>query len=262
MRGDHKNVRVDVEAPNLEILNIYSEKLGNYSFKDMPFLREAYIEVSHPRCSISVLHSSLESLLQSLSRVRVFKLSSACILALSLRALQNLPALIFKHKHLILETGLTIWELKGIAYLMKNSPDLETLVMKLSAQNAYYDLNTTLATKLNFNETEHWESFLSPFSCVVLHLKTIEIWDSAGEVYLTLRESSTSDVSETSLGSQGNGIRLLRLCLERAMCLEKLTLYINKIDFKAMQEIAQIIRAFPRASSSAVVLVCKYEVKL
>ena len=79
MRGDHENVRVDVEAPNLEILNISSENWGNYSFKDLPFLREAYIDVSHSRSSISELHSSLESLLQSLCRVRVLKLSSACI---------------------------------------------------------------------------------------------------------------------------------------------------------------------------------------
>ncbi|XXG39443.1 hypothetical protein AAC387_Pa01g0400 [Persea americana] len=82
--------------------------------------------------------------------------------------------------------------------------------MNISAENAYYDLNAMFVEKLNFNETKHWESFLSPFSCVELHLKTIKIWDSAGEVYLTLPESSTSEVSGTYLGIQGNGIRFRR----------------------------------------------------
>lgn len=37
----HENLRIDVQAPNLEILSIYSKRLGEYYFKDMLSLRES-----------------------------------------------------------------------------------------------------------------------------------------------------------------------------------------------------------------------------
>lgn len=116
------------------------------------------------------------------------------------------------------------------------------------------NLNGELAKKYNFDEMVYWESFLSPFSCLMNHLKTVKVWDYDEELGLSLLESSTS---EASLETQGNGIRFLKILLKSAMYLEKLTLYITKeINFrvtlrnpKALHRIAQIIRAFPRASS-------------
>lgn len=78
----HENLRIDVQAPNLEFLSIYSKHLGKYFFKDMLSLREAYINVWRPQGRISgVIEclSSLEMSLQNLFHVRVLKLSTNCI---------------------------------------------------------------------------------------------------------------------------------------------------------------------------------------
>ncbi|XXG39440.1 hypothetical protein AAC387_Pa01g0397 [Persea americana] len=284
----HENLRIDVQAPNLEVLSVYSKHLGKYYFKDTLSLREAYINVWRPQGGISVYSKhlgkyyfkdtlslreayinvwrsqggisgvieclySLETSLQNLCHVRVLKLSTDCIQflkALSLRALQNLPPLIFKHKHLILETGPTKWELPGIVYLLKNSPDLETLSVKIEESILCYDRSMVLGEEFKFDETEYWESFISPFSYVVHYLKTIKIWDAASELYLALRITS-----EASSRNQENGVRFLKYFLKSAIRLEKLT-YITKPNFKGIHDIAQMISALPVATSSAEILVC------
>ncbi|KAJ8647383.1 hypothetical protein MRB53_000406 [Persea americana] len=219
-------------------------------------LREAYINVWRPQGGISGVIEclySLETSLQNLCHVIVLKLSTDCIQflkALTLRALQNLPPLIFKHKHLILETGPTKWELPGIVYLLKNSPDLETLSVKIEESILCYDLSMVLGEEFEFDETEYWESFISPFSYVVHYLKTIKIWDAASELYLALRITS-----EASSRNSENGVRFLKIFLKSAIRLEKLT-YITKPNFKGIHDIAQMISALPIATSSAEILVC------
>lgn len=47
IEGGH-NGRVEVEAPNLQILKICSGNVGECSFKDMPLLREACVDISYP----------------------------------------------------------------------------------------------------------------------------------------------------------------------------------------------------------------------
>ncbi|RWR78671.1 F-box-like protein [Cinnamomum micranthum f. kanehirae] len=192
----------------------------------------------------------LETSLQNLCHVRVLKLSTNCIQALSLRELQNLPPLIFKHRHLILETGPTKWELPGIVYLLKNSPDLETLSVKIEESKLCYDLSMVLGEEFEFDETEYWESFISPLSYVVHYLKTIKIWDAASELNLALRITS-----EASLRNEENGVRFLNFFIKSAIHLEKLTC-ITKPNFKGIHDIARMMGALPGAFSSAEILVC------
>lgn len=113
-----------------------------------------------------------------------------------------------------------------------------------------YDLSMVLGEEFEFDETEYWESFISPFSYLVHYLKTIKIWDAASELYLALRITS-----EASSRNQENGVRFLKNFLKSAIRLEKLT-YITKPNFKGIHDIAQMISALPIATSSAEILVC------
>lgn len=113
-----------------------------------------------------------------------------------------------------------------------------------------YDLSMVLGEEFEFDETEYWESFISPFSYVVHYLKTIKIWDAASELNLALRITS-----EASLRNEENGVRFLNFFINSAIHLEKLTC-ITKPNFKGIHDIARMMGALPGAFSSAEILVC------
>lgn len=73
------NPRVDIEAPNLQILKISTGRFGEYFFEDMPFLREAELSFSYIPERTKGCISSLESSLPNIRYARVLKLCSTCV---------------------------------------------------------------------------------------------------------------------------------------------------------------------------------------
>lgn len=75
--------RIFIEAPNLQILKISSGDFDEFSFKDMPFLKEAYLDLSYcilpPKTFRLGPPSCLDLPFQGLCDARVLGLSSACI---------------------------------------------------------------------------------------------------------------------------------------------------------------------------------------
>lgn len=78
IEGCH-NKRVEVEAPNLQVLKISIGCLGECFLEDMPFLRDAHIDDIYPLGSKSECIASLESSILNLRHARVLKLCSTCI---------------------------------------------------------------------------------------------------------------------------------------------------------------------------------------
>ncbi|XP_077247956.1 putative F-box protein At1g60180 [Tasmannia lanceolata] len=257
--------KLEIDGPNLLWLSISDvNDLGSpeYSLRNMSSLNYANIDLKFwfewesGECKPPL---NLEMLLEDLGHTKALELSSPCIQALSLWELRNRHLPISKRKRLILQTGLNKWELPGIANLLRTSPDLEILVIKIVRSNID-SFDEELMHRYDFDEGRYWESLKSSCTCLVHHLKNVKMLDFMGGA---LGSSSGSKVVRSNLNKQEKKINLVRFLLQNALVLEKMAIHIfDKPQFmkvvewqQILQEVTQKILAFPRASSCAEVLV-------
>ncbi|KAJ8627878.1 hypothetical protein MRB53_021185 [Persea americana] len=248
IRGAY-NLRVNIEAPNLQILKFSSGTLGKFSFKAMPFLKAAEVSIFYHGDVKKKCISSLRSSLLNLRYARVLKLCSTCIQAMPIPTFEDLHSCFFKTKVLVLRTGVQKYELPGIANLLWSSPDLENLIIDLGRYDCIYE-DKSCMLKYDFDEREYWESLTATFPCLVHHLKTIKITGFVGE---------GSSIKVTSFHEKDEQIKLVKFLLKNAMVLEKMIIHVcDRPTFVKVEQwpeillgVAQKLLAFPRASSRA-----------
>ncbi|XXG69215.1 hypothetical protein AAC387_Pa06g2141 [Persea americana] len=248
---------INIEAPTLQILKI-SGDFCDYSFKDMPSLKEAYLDLSY--CSRTRITFRMEPppyldlSFQGLCDARVLRLSSVCIQAMPIATFKDLH-FNFKTKLLILRTGVQKYEMPGIANLLWSSPYLENLVIDLVPSNCIYE-DKDCELKYDFDEREYWESLTATFPCLLHHLKTFKITGFMGG------GSLDSSMEVTSFQEKDEQIKLVKFFLKNAMVLEKMIIHVSKRpEFVGAEQwpeillgVTQKLVAFPRASSRAEVI--------
>ncbi|RWR88398.1 putative F-box protein [Cinnamomum micranthum f. kanehirae] len=249
--------RIVIEAPNLQILKISSGDFDQFSFKDMPFLKEAYLDLSYRTPTPTFRRgppSCLDLPFQALCDARVLRLSSACIQVMPIPTFKDLH-FNFKTKLLILRTGVQKYEMPGIANLLWSSPYLENLVIDLVPSKCIY-VDKDCEPKYDFDEREYWESLTATFPCLLHHLKTFKITGFMGG------GSLDSSMEVTSFQEKDEQIKLVKFFLKNAMVLEKMIIHVsNRPEFvdvgqwpEILLGVTQKLVAFPRASSRAEVI--------
>ncbi|KAJ8627886.1 hypothetical protein MRB53_021193 [Persea americana] len=247
-----------IEAPNLQILKISCGSLYKSSFKDMPFLKEAYLDLSYYSLAPITFRmgppSCLDLPFQGLCDARVLRLSSACIQVMPIPTFKDLH-FNFKTKLLILRTGVQKYEMLGIANLLWSSPYLENLIIDLVPSKCIY-VDKDCELKYDFDEREYWESLTATFPCLLHHLKTIKITGFMGG------GSLDSSMEVTSFQEKDEQIKLVKFFLKNAMVLEKMIIHVsNRPKFveggqwlEILLGVTKKLVAFPRASSRAEVI--------
>lgn len=249
-----------LQVPSLQILNVslcISNADVEYSLKDMLLLKEAYLDLTFRIIDPDKYHSKFYyvvlSMLKDLCHAKVLKLSKRCVQLMSISLSNDLHSFVPMTKCLKIEVGLHKFDLPGIAYLLKSSCDLETLVIKLgSSFSLKFDQESL--SRFDFDEREYWESLTFTFPCLERHLKTVEISGFMGQC-----ESRIGSCFEEKLEKE---IQLVSFLLKNALVLEKMNIIVSSKPYSLKEEewvefrstAAQKVKALSKAASCAEVL--------
>ncbi|XP_077220977.1 putative F-box protein At1g49610 [Tasmannia lanceolata] len=92
-----------------------------------------------------------------------------------------LPTLLYNLKNLTFKIGLDNSELPGIAWLLRSSPNLESLSIETGLERrveGYTDV--TILDEYSFGKRDNWESQGPPFNSLLYHLKLVKICGFTG----------------------------------------------------------------------------------
>ncbi|XP_058111755.1 putative F-box protein At1g49610 [Magnolia sinica] len=238
LKGEYE---LDICASNLLSLDI-SMVIDN--FKYSPESASSLTDVSldfqffhKQNCFITRSEDRMmQEILKDVHRARVLKLHGCCI--------QVSPP-ISMHKCLVIESALKMWELPGIASLLKSSPDLQSLVIK--EIHGYLYLDQTLMYRHESVKKGYLES---RFSCLLHRLKTIKISGLTKGMFV--------------LKNIKGKIQLVKVLLKHAVVLEKMTIHIthksdscdeDKVNLsRSLSKLGRKVQAFDKASTRAEVL--------
>ncbi|XP_058090242.1 F-box protein At5g03100-like [Magnolia sinica] len=257
---------LEIWGPNVMSLNISGDiGTARHRFKSLPSLVNATLNLQMSFYAgwddyeESEYHDIFRALLDALRHARVLKVCTWCVQVLSIWELIRFPAPIFSCNYLILETGLRKWDLPGIVGLLRSSPYLETLIIKI-IPTFYLNWDETFEyfmAKYYFHGVEYLASQESNLPCLEHCLKTIKIFGfiGGGDKYKKQKAWSVNRILRRSM-RQG---MLVKFLLKNAMVLDKMTIYAsNEREFKMIKkwsgvfsEVSKDILAFPRASSHA-----------
>lgn len=138
---------------------------------------------------------------------------------------------------LILNTDISKRDFPGIASLLESSPDLEKLVINLTCPN---DLASCFPefdyVPFEFDEKKYWTSQNKTFRCLLLHLKTIEIFGFSRYGNVALLPS------------------FVEFLLGNARVLERMVIYKERAKYsQQLLEVERKLLSFPVSSPIAVV---------
>ncbi|KAK9706633.1 hypothetical protein RND81_07G140700 [Saponaria officinalis] len=114
--------------------------------------------------------------LDSLRFVKVVTVGGSIFKALSTRESFNLPSRLSERRSLTLCIPVTEWSHFGISSLLHNSPNVESLVIRLSyCSNTCLVLHDDEPHVDGDNNEPYWKSLNTISKCPLLHLKTVKI---------------------------------------------------------------------------------------
>ncbi|KAF6138546.1 hypothetical protein GIB67_022580 [Kingdonia uniflora] len=136
---EYKNVTVEIYAPHLLLLELSGNFLfASYTIGNLPSLAELSLDFEQSFDGYQKISEEnadcLKKLLYDLHHLKVLKLCSRCIQVLITRAMEGLDGSFFSLTRLEVNIALMSWEFPGVAYLLNNSPYLETLVMNVDSK--------------------------------------------------------------------------------------------------------------------------------
>ncbi|CAL5403596.1 unnamed protein product [Camellia sinensis] len=195
---------------------------------------------------------TIVQILDEVRHVKELRLCSCYILALSSGEGQDF--ITFAVTCLRIKTGLTKWELTGIDYMLKHSPNIETLIISID-KNEGKKPNDKSNYKFNFGDGEFWKLQEPNFLNLLGNLKTVKLYN-----FMNNLDVHTSTKTEELLEKLQNEMNFLRFLLKNSKVLEKLIITTCKgVDFgkseskklKLMFLLTQELLSFPRASRDA-----------
>ncbi|OMO65065.1 F-box protein [Corchorus olitorius] len=130
----------------------------------------------HNDFDVSLQDVLYEPLLEKLNHVEQLTLGSWFIQALSRLELKGLSSpLSNQRKCLTVTMDFEKWCLYGVANLLRSSPNLEKLVIKVTSRRNYYELDEEELETLQNVEENFWEADERSFECLLKCLKSVEI---------------------------------------------------------------------------------------
>ncbi|KAH7836344.1 hypothetical protein Vadar_000146 [Vaccinium darrowii] len=239
---------LEISAPNLESLEILGSLDGrDFRLVDVSSLVDATLNFHLRNChrydseSFERNQNILRRLLESLAHVQNITLGNWALQVLSIMEAIGLVSPPLKCVSLTLDAGINLLVpskivLPGIANLLGNSPNLETLVITMSSICDSERCGKTL-TKLccDIDEKLYWTSKKRTFECLMLHLRTVKF---VGVRWLY----------------RDFHISFAQFLLENARMLQKMVIDALRDDVKPTAEVRQKLLRFPRSSPNAIVL--------
>ncbi|XP_028097583.1 putative F-box protein At1g49610 [Camellia sinensis] len=248
--------KLDVYAPFIVSFELVTNMSGkNYVMKKMQSLESASFDcIGTPGLQFNAedKRQSIVQILDEVHHVKELRLCSCYILALSSGEGQDF--ITFAVTCLRIKTGLTKWELPGIDYMLKHSPNIETLIISID-KNEGEKPNDKSNYKFNFGDGEFWKLQEPNFLNLLGNLKTVKLYNFMSDL-----DVHTSTKTEELLEKLQNEMNFLRFLLKNSKVLEKLIITTCKgVDFgkseskklKLMFLLTQELLSFPRASRDA-----------
>lgn len=250
---DHFNIfdysELEISAPNLESLEISGCLDGREPrLVNVSSLVDATLTFRRWHAEQSVWEgfewdqNILTRLLKSLAHVKNIMLGNWALQALSIMEAKGLASPPLKCVSLTLDAGINTFVpskivLPGIANLLGNSPNLETLVITMSDPIGYRKHFGRTFTKLccDTDEKLYWTSQKRTFECLMLHLRKVK-FVGVRWLYCDLNFS------------------FAQFLLENARLLQKMVIDALRDDVKPTAEFRQKLLSFPRSSPNAVVM--------
>ncbi|XP_065858147.1 F-box protein At5g03100-like [Euphorbia lathyris] len=213
-----------ISCPNLEELNLNSMSTSIIKLMNL----------SSTICVTLDLTNLARMILEQLHHVKELNIGHGCIQILSALEMRSLSSPSVNCKSLTVDGGPKFAKhLPGIAYVLRNSPELERLVVNL--RHVECDVCERLPD-LNFYRGNYWNSNETVSNCLVSHLKIVKIISLSKE--------------DGKLNLMFNFVEFL---LKNAQILEKMVIILadGGADFEL--EVSKKLLSFSRLSQHAVV---------
>ncbi|CAL5403598.1 unnamed protein product [Camellia sinensis] len=194
---------------------------------------------------------STHKILEAVHHVKDLRLCSCYAEALSTSESQSVDFLSFDVTCLGIKTELTKWELPGIAYIIRHSPNIETLIISI-------DKIRDKGLSNNLEVGEYWKLQEPNFIDQLWNLKTVKVCYFM-ENLNQLQESFESTAKEL-LELLQNCMDFLKFLLKNSKVLERMIITNYKktkfgkwdgLKLRLMSRLTQELLAFPRASRDA-----------
>ncbi|KAF6164857.1 hypothetical protein GIB67_017060 [Kingdonia uniflora] len=240
---------LEIDAPNLNSLRIEGIFAGRTSLKNVASLARAFIGFkglvdSGPQ----IWGYALYKLYENVQHVRDLTINETGIQVFSLCASSGFQTPTFKCKCLRLETELCDMVIPGIANILRNSNNVETLDIYIPRLMEAYGLADYRSAG------DNWFGNEPPFHCLENNVKIIVITIQGKKVGLMNRYVEYANMYDKEAN-------LVQFLLKSALVLEELKIYIKDPGLeneRLLRQVARTIRRFPRASSRAKVSI-KYK---
>ncbi|KAF5948387.1 hypothetical protein HYC85_014344 [Camellia sinensis] len=212
------NSKLYVYAPfvvSFELVTSLSRK--NYVIKELQSLESASFDCDGMpglKFNEDDRRRTIVQILDEVRHVKELGLCSCYILALSSGEGQDF--ITFAVTCLRIKTGLTKWELTGIDYMLKHSPNIETLIISID-KNEGKKPNDKSNYKFNFGDGEFWKLQEPNFLNLLGNLKTVKLYSFMNDL-----DVHTSTKTEELLEKLQNEMNFLRFLLKNSKVLEKL----------------------------------------
>ncbi|PIA64222.1 hypothetical protein AQUCO_00100007v1, partial [Aquilegia coerulea] len=198
---------LELSAPFVETLEI-SGDIEQYRLMNVSSLVDVQVNPEGQTIH-EEFQTMLQGLLESVRHAKVIALSTRCLQVMSALEIKMPPTSSFGCNLLELKTSLTKWQLPGLKLLLRTSPTLQTLIIRMDGKPCKLSLDQELLPKYDFDEVHYWSSMLS-FPCLRKTLKTVKIFDFSG------------GSSETAL---------VEFLLKKSLVLQKMIIYNTTTEY-------------------------------
>ncbi|KAF2303443.1 hypothetical protein GH714_018390 [Hevea brasiliensis] len=250
LTGGQDDSALEIFSPHLEKLKILGSwgktkcKLMNVSSlvsAVLDFQLDNYERVSSD--FYEKYRNVIKELLEKIQHAKQLKIGTWCTEVLSILEVKAMASPLSTRKCLVLNFRyFKNWVFPGVANLLHNSPELEKLVIKISyGRSLQFNLDENFTNCYDIGES-YWTSQNKIFNCLLLNLKTIEIFSH-----------------EEHLFENKYALAFVEFLLRNAKVLEKMVIF-NDYPFHApnktdrLLKVAQKLLSVPRSSPHAVVL--------
>ncbi|XP_048132435.1 F-box protein At5g03100-like [Rhodamnia argentea] len=136
------------------------------------YLRILYFSMSH----VERIRDLLKGLLEKLRGVPTLATGGSCLQILSYWEMEGVHSPLSKCRNLTLNAPVSRWDLPGIVHLLRSSPCLEKLVIRLAGfTNLQFELDEESKDRFNYDEEDFLCARKGNFECLAKHLKRVEI---------------------------------------------------------------------------------------
>ncbi|KAJ4982370.1 hypothetical protein NE237_033207 [Protea cynaroides] len=224
-------------TPRLQFFEYFGRLIPFY-MELMPFVQHVELDFEHELVLVNASEKLAKRLWYFNNTMELTVCSFFLQVLPTYKKLQSLPITLIFLKHLTIKADLHR-ELPGIEFLLKVSPNLETLSIEMGKGRRNIGYSCPSGTQVSCFSQNYWETKRAEFGCFAHNFKTMKINDFRG---------------------WKNELQFIQYVLKNAIVLEKLIINITRKGVSdeyhsTLLVTAQEIRDYPKASLHAEVLI-------